>query len=483
MQDEQAITQLDQPGATGADEPAGELAVSTGDAIIPLTDFLALGFGQLGIVIALFGALLTVIVIFFALKTKEAAVAEVKGEMADIRAENVKLKSDAATAVNEAKEKLIEARTDMLGLKDSIKDQVNSELKSTREEVKNLEYLLKDQMLATQKEKIELQQELIDLRDNLKQTVDEAVAKAKEFDSTLAKMKSGEWIEDMVELLAAKPELSREAKVNLSLRSSAVVEEKHVAQYTRSDFLTVIAHHLAERNWDTVDELTDYMKESGANDEIRALGFFYSGKNHFASQRERSEGKMDYRQLAEADYLAAIEKFSGSSNQEVRLTVAKCRNNLIVVYLRKDGYEKAIELAEEALKHLDGLKPDDVHRLKAKILINHANALSHLDKNEEAIEAYQMVIRNLLHAPDFPGKEDRIGLAYYNMACAWALLKDVEASIECLKKGHSHSDTALSDLPTDEDFDGIRQEKSFTEFLDDYGFRPSDRGFDFGGET
>ena len=464
-------------GTSETTQAGGELAVATGDAVIPISDFLAVSFGQLGIAVALFGALLTVIVIFFALKTKEAASAEVKREMADIRAENIQLKSDAEKAVNDAKEKMLDARTDILGLKDAITDRVNGELKSIREQVKQLEYLMQDQMIATQKEQIAMQQDLINLKDNLKQTVDEAVSAAQEFDHTLSKMKSGEWIEDMVELLAAKPEISQEAKLNLALRSSAVVEgKKGVAFYTRNDFLTVVAHHLAEENWEQVDDLTAYMKEHGANDDIRALGYFYSGKNHFSRKRKPVEGGLPYWEEAERDYLKAIELFAGSSDPEVRLTVAKCRNNLVVVHLRKNGYEQAIKLAEEALNHLNDLKAEDVHRLKAKILINQANALSHLNKNEEAIEAYQMVIRNLLGSPQFPGKEDRIGLAYYNMACAYALLGNANLCVDYLKVAKSHSESALADLPTDRDFIKVRDDPQFIEFLAEIGieYSPSD---------
>lgn len=413
------------PGASpdAAASQATEVAVSNGDTVIPLSDFLALSFGQLGISMAAFGILLTVIVVFFVLKTKEAAVAEAKLEMASIRDEMVKLKGQLVSEVNgvvrEQEKAVMAANADMVGMR----------------------------------------KDMLDLRDSLKAQIDETVLKALttigDMEAMRAQLDSKDWIYEIEALVTAKHKLSDEEQDKLARRSS-LVRKKDRNDYTREDFVTLFTHHSANKDWALVEELARYAKVNFSNREIQCLGYFHLG-NSFYYRGEKEK--------AEAEFRAAIERFGNISLPEARLTIAKCRNNLITVFLNEKGWQQGLDLADEALRNLDGLHEADKNRIRAKILINKGNCYSHLDRNEEAIEIYREVIETLGACPPFPDKPERIGLAHYNMACAYGLLEQPQQSIENLKEALAHSPTALADLPTDRDFLKIKDDPKFVEFL------------------
>ncbi len=56
--------------------------------------------------------------------------------------------------------------------------------------------------------------------------------------------------------------------------------------------------------------------------------------------------------------------------------------------------------------------------------------------------------------------------AYYNKACAYALMKEIEQACEWLEKAINLDETCREMAQTDEDFDGIRDDPAFQALIE-----------------
>ena len=84
-----------------------------------------------------------------------------------------------------------------------------------------------------------------------------------------------------------------------------------------------------------------------------------------------------------------------------------------------------------------------------------------VNKNQEALATYEAAFQNGIP----PGANTR-GLAYYNMACAYARLKNVDKALEMLGKAIDEGYTVRSQFETDADFALIRNDDRFKALLD-----------------
>lgn len=85
----------------------------------------------------------------------------------------------------------------------------------------------------------------------------------------------------------------------------------------------------------------------------------------------------------------------------------------------------------------------------------------HLNRNEEAIKNYEKAFE----AGIPPGANTR-GLAYYNMACAYARLKQNDKAFDMLSKAVDEGFNRRSDYESDTDFEPLRADARFQKLLE-----------------
>lgn len=83
-----------------------------------------------------------------------------------------------------------------------------------------------------------------------------------------------------------------------------------------------------------------------------------------------------------------------------------------------------------------------------------------LNRNEEAIKSYEKAFE----AGIPPGANTR-GIAYYNMACAYVRLKQIDKAFEVLNKAIDEGFNNRNTLETDEDMNPIRSDSRFQQLL------------------
>ncbi len=84
-----------------------------------------------------------------------------------------------------------------------------------------------------------------------------------------------------------------------------------------------------------------------------------------------------------------------------------------------------------------------------------------LNKNEEAIKTYEAAFQ--MGIP--PGANTR-GIAYYNLGCAYARLKNLDKAFEMLGKAIDEGYTVRNNFETDNDLAGLREDARFKSLLD-----------------
>ena len=84
-----------------------------------------------------------------------------------------------------------------------------------------------------------------------------------------------------------------------------------------------------------------------------------------------------------------------------------------------------------------------------------------LNKNEEAIRSYAAAF----NAGIPPGANTR-GLAYYNMACAYARLKNSDKALEMLGKAVDEGFANRNTMTTDADLAALRSDPRFAKLLE-----------------
>ena len=83
------------------------------------------------------------------------------------------------------------------------------------------------------------------------------------------------------------------------------------------------------------------------------------------------------------------------------------------------------------------------------------------NKNEAAIKTYEAAFE--MGIP--PGANTR-GFAYYNMACAYARLKNIDKAFEMLSKAIDEGYVVRASLETDTDLAGLRSDNRFKALLE-----------------
>lgn len=89
-----------------------------------------------------------------------------------------------------------------------------------------------------------------------------------------------------------------------------------------------------------------------------------------------------------------------------------------------------------------------------------ASSQLHVGQNEEAIKTYEKAF-----AAGIPPGANTRGVAYYNMACGYARLKQKDKAIETLSKAVAEGFIDRNTYETDEDLNSLRTEPRFQELL------------------
>lgn len=356
----------------------------------------------IAISIALFAILITVVVIFFAIRTKEAAVAEAAKGFEEFR----------------------------LAAEASVKT-VRTEAELAREKLEDM--------------------------------LTRATTHFREIGEI--RQEAQIWAENIAQRIAAAYLLSATDQLTLDIRSKRA-EEKTADQYSPEDFYLLIAKQTERKEWDLVRELAGVMRLQTGNRPLQSAGHYYEGLALYQLKR------MDEALAVLTD---AIGRFGGSGDARVETQVAKCRNNLLVVLMARGEHERALEIIPEALEALKALEPEKAKDSWRKLMINKGNALSRLDRHEEALATYDEVVRDLGEAVLHLDR-DRLAHAHYNRGCEFALMGRAEEAVAALETSRSISVTPLtSDIDGDRDFDPIRGHPSFLAFLDRQGLRVAEK--------
>ncbi|MCK0098607.1 tetratricopeptide repeat protein [Qipengyuania sp. S6317L1] len=342
---------------------------------------------NLAIAVALFGALMTVIVIFFALRTKEAAVAEASSE-------------------------LMRMRRDLQQLKSALREDISKELS-------------------------------------------EAVERISEVSQS---GRRDDFLDRMMELVAAQHKLSPDEKFKLSMLS-ADIGGKDARDLSYSDFLTLQTTRLAEKRHESVRELARVMMSHDRDERIRAAGYFYQGTalHHLGHHDEACEV-----------FEQACKLFAGSEDQDVRFQLAKVHNNLVLTYNKLKEYDKSLRVTHDGLGLLNLLPDADARGIRVKLMINKGDALSHLGKQEEARKAYHALLDLFDKGLNFPGAPETRARIEFNIACTYGLEDKVSSALKHLRYSHSIAllpDTGPDALMKDPDFKLIRAKSSFKKYV------------------
>ncbi len=142
------------------------------------------------------------------------------------------------------------------------------------------------------------------------------------------------------------------------------------------------------------------------------------------------------------------------------------------------AYEKAMSLGVRHAGVYNGLGnirfnqkrwPEAIENLTKAAELGARNSMTYgqigwaqlnLNKSAEAIAAYQKAFE----AGIPPGPNTR-GYAYYNMACAYARLKDADKAFEMLNKAVDEGLTGRRTYEADTDFEGLRSDPRFARLL------------------
>ncbi len=143
-----------------------------------------------------------------------------------------------------------------------------------------------------------------------------------------------------------------------------------------------------------------------------------------------------------------------------------------------DAYEKAVALGVDNGGVFNGLGQTRLNQKRWQEAINYLNkavekgnrssltygqiawAQLNLNRNEDAVKSYEKAFE-----AGIPAGANTRGIAYYNMACAYTRMKNVDKAFEALNKAVAEGYTNRRSIETDTDFEPLRSDPRFTQLL------------------
>ncbi|MES2443311.1 MAG: hypothetical protein V4574_10810 [Pseudomonadota bacterium] len=374
--------------------------------------------GWLGVIVGMFGALITVIVVFFGLRLEQAALARAEKSLADAREQfdrrmvaTLLKAEEAAEKASQANEKAEEALTTA----QSHAERAKAHSRDAEEDARKLR-------------------------------------KA----SALAKAQSRTRPEE-------SPTLSVEDQQTLA-EGVVVAKSTPPSLRTASAFrVQLLGARMANRWREVIEIAREFRTAHADDDESVTMALMQEGIAHYRLE--------EWEQALEChdELLDRYERKPKSVDREDYLITIV--NKSSVLFRQK----KFVEANQFILKSLETVIQSDYDDYGARVnSIKDALAatLNQIGRADEAKKLLDNVIVEFEKDHSTLSKMC-VGNAYYNRACSAALLKDTRDSIRWLKKWSSSTGGFdCNAVALDSDFDGIRDDKPFLTFLGEKGCPP-----------
>lgn len=352
--------------------------------------------------VALFGILITTTVIFFALRTKDAAVAEAKAGV------------------------------------DGFKKEAFEEF---------------------QKDAGELLRQIQSERENALKAMESLLSIATAHSNTITEIsaESVAWAVEAAQRVAAHQELSEEDHHKLDMRSEQS-QNKPREDWSAEDYFLLIAKHIGMKEWGKVRDLAAAMRLNVTDPEMRCAGYFYEGTALYyqgfsqnavdlltkAIDRYDGDERLKVRhQVAKARNNRIVALMALARHDEVIDQVPECLERLSKLQ-EEIAYDLRLKLFNNQGNALSRLGRDE-------------EAVSMYEK--VIVEISTIADGEKIHI-------NRLAHAYYNRGCSLALLNRPYEAVNSLEKSRGIAVTEdTRGLAEDSDFNKIRETEVFIQFL------------------
>lgn len=332
------------------------------------------------------------------------------------------------------------------------------------------------------------------LRRDFEAQVERAKAEIKALEDQGAKAR------DIIERLAAG-QVPKKAEDRETVKTAAQVAlDKPPAQRTVDDFKTLIVSGSIAKDWQSVLDHAHALAYTFANEqEAKAYGLFYEAL---------ALGELDRNEEAETAYSELLSRFLDSGIQPVKDLVAAAIYNRGVILGRLGRLKEENDAYDDLIGREKGLGGLAFEQVLAQALFNKSRNLGDMVNPEAAIAGYDELLARFRDAQDrllleqvgralvnksaalsrlgrldeakasagevierfaqveTPSFREVTTNAYYNRACAYALAGQTAEAIADLSEWRDrlgHLDRER--LAGDKDFDLIREDPAFVDFL------------------
>lgn len=386
-------------------------------------------YANLELILAGLGVLMTVVVLFFAINTKDAAVKVAKGEVIEERERFRTMAIDAERQMVEVKRELEEARSERKQLHDE---------------------------LATATERAA---DFVDVSNEVNKRIDEAFTRIlhaeRAIGAAVAKAEAAsEVIEERKNSMQAG---SLEPGAIASSEADGLpLAEKQAKDLTESDFSILISDAAGSGNVQEVYELAVTMRRLLQNASAQAYSLFAGGW---------ALGRLGRDEEAIQSYSEAVERFVDSDDAMARDWVAKSWLNKGVALGDLGRHQKAIDTFDALMDRLGGIDDADIKMEIARALVQKGYQLEHLDKSGDAQAVFDGVVARFDASEAFDTQR-QVALALFELAAIAAESGETTEAVTLLRKwGEKQGEFDAEWVNVDPRFDAIREKPTFAALL------------------
>ena len=361
--------------------------------------------------ISMFGVLITVIIIFFALKF---------GKDIDQEIQNIKIEAEKKLK-NWVDKK---AESEFKPLIDNAKDEIKKEtldrfdlfvksLQKNNDKDKKYSYAILFRLAIVSYEENNIEEAISNLEEAITLAETDKEYSQALFTKALILGQLGKYEEE----IKVYDELIERFK---NSKESNIIE--HVANALVNKGSSLVQLGKLEEEIKTYDELIERFKDSKENNilehVVRAL--YNKGVNFEES------GKLE---KAIEVYDELIERFEDSKENNILNQVAKAFLNKGVIFVKLGKLEKAIAINDELIERFEDSKENHILESVAKALLNKGVSLGQLGKLEQEIEIYDELIERFEDSKENSILE-KVTIALYNKAIRFGQLGKLKESVE-----------------------------------------------------
>jgi tetratricopeptide (TPR) repeat protein len=389
------------------------------------SEFQAAAYGNLELFIAGLGVLMTVIVIFFALNTKDAAVKIAKGEVLEEHERFRKMAVEAERHMTEITRERAQLRDELAIASERIAhlEQVSEEFE-TRIDERFARMAHTERAMNTARLKAE--------------------ADSKEIEERKNSLQAG----------SVEP-----GAIASSEADGLPLADKEAKDLTESDFSILISNAAGDGNVQEVYELAVTMRRLLQGDSARAYSRFAEG---WALDRL---GRQD--EALEA-YSDAIASFGGSEDAMARDWAASALLNKGVLLGELGRHVESIEAFDALVGQLGTADRDDIKAQVARALVQKGYQLEQLDRAGDAQAVFDGVVARFDGSDDFSTRH-QIGLALFELAAIAAAAGDAAEAVALLRKwGEKQGEVDTDWIDNDARFERIRENPAFAALVKEH---------------